>query len=109
MDEAPVRSFASSIDKPLLFQIGNQLANLPRHEESIIGNRSFKGNEDRRRFEAQGSSIQAGDAPALPAFAEATARQAPPLSSRRAVGRSLRAVGYAPEAGPEAVLWPTNE
>ena len=62
MDEVPVRSLASSIDKPLLFQIGNQC--FSRHEEIIMGNRTFKGNEDRRRFEAQGSSIQAGDAPA---------------------------------------------
>ena len=37
MQEVSMRSFPSAIDKPMLFQIGNELPDFAGHIESIIG------------------------------------------------------------------------
>jgi hypothetical protein len=42
VEEVSMRSFASPIDKPMLFQIGDELPNLTRHTESITEKRNFK-------------------------------------------------------------------
>ena len=42
MEEVSMRSFASAIDKPVLFQIGDELPNLARHTDNIIENENFK-------------------------------------------------------------------
>jgi hypothetical protein len=42
MQEVSMRSFASAIDKPMLFQIGDELPNLTRHTDNIIESRNLK-------------------------------------------------------------------
>ena len=36
MQEIPMRSLASSIDEPILFQVGNELPNLTRRTDTIM-------------------------------------------------------------------------
>jgi hypothetical protein len=40
-----MRSFASTIDEPMLFQIGDELPNLTRHTDLIIGGEDFKATQ----------------------------------------------------------------
>jgi hypothetical protein len=42
VEEVSMRSFASAIDKSMLFQIGDELPNLARHTNNIIESENFK-------------------------------------------------------------------
>jgi hypothetical protein len=42
MQKVSMRSFTSTIDEPMLFQIGDELPNLTRHPNIIIGGENFK-------------------------------------------------------------------
>ena len=57
MQEVSMRSFASAIDEPMLFQLGHELPNLTRHTDNIIGSEDFKAT--RNVFESlQGFKIR---------------------------------------------------
>jgi len=59
MQEVSMRSFASAIDEPMLFQLGHELPNLTRHTDNIIGSEDFKAT--RNVFESLQSFKIKGD------------------------------------------------
>ena len=59
MEEVSMRSFASTIDEPMLFQIGDELPNLTRHTENITEVKTSKqGARDNTVFTGQPVSRQ---------------------------------------------------
>src|SRR5439155_7572986 len=59
MQEVSMRSFASAIDEPMLFQLGDELPNLTRHTDNITQSENFKAT--RNVFESLQSFKSKGD------------------------------------------------